>query len=163
MYQASIPVFIHTLTMLSNLLDKAVADADARKIDASVFVNARIAPDMFPLSRQVQIATDGAKGCAARLAGIDIPSYADTETTFTELKARLEKTVAFLNTIKPEQIDGTESKKIILKIGGNEMNFEGQPYLLGFVIPNLYFHASMTYAILRHNGVDLGKKDFLGL
>lgn len=163
MYQASIPVFIHTLEMLSAILDKAVAYAESKKIDPSVLVNARLAPDMFPLSRQIQIATDGVKGCAARLAGIEIPSYADTETTFLELKARLAKTVEFLKTIRPEQVDGTESKKIALKIGGNEMNFEGQPYLLGFVLPNLYFHASMTYAILRHNGLDIGKKDFLAL
>ncbi len=109
------------------------------------------------------VASDSAKGGAARLAGVEIPSYADTETTIVELKARLAKTVEFLKTVKPEQVDGTEGKKITLKIGGNDMHFEGQPYLLGFVLPNLYFHASMTYAILRHNGLDIGKRDFLAL
>jgi hypothetical protein len=163
MYQASVPAFIRTLTMLSNILDKAAAFAEAKKIDSAVLVNARLAPDMFPLSRQIQIATDNAKGCAARLAGLEVPGYADTETTIVELKARLAKTIDFLNTIRPEQIDGSETKKITLKIGGNDMNFEGQPYLLTFALPNVYFHATTAYAILRHNGVEIGKKDFLAL
>jgi uncharacterized protein len=162
MYQASIPVFVRSLTNLSEILKKAEADAAARKIDPSVFIQARLAPDMFPLSRQIQIASDGVKGCAARLSGLEVPSYPDTETTFADLQARIAKTIAFLQTVKPEQIDGSEKKKIELKFGKREFKFEGQPYLLSFVIPNLFFHVSMAYAILRHNGVQIGKYDFLG-
>jgi len=162
MYQASVPVFIHMLGNLSAILEKADAYATAKKIDPSVLVNARLAPDMFPLSRQIQIATDGVKGCAARLAGIDVPSYADTESTFPELQERILKTVAFLKTVTATQIDGSEDRTITLKIGKQDREFKGQPYLLNFVLPNLYFHITVAYAILRHNGVDLGKMDFLG-
>lgn len=162
MYQASIPAFVRMLNNLSAILDKAAAHAEAKKIDPSVFVNARLAPDMFPLARQVQIATDGVKGCAARLAGLEVPSYADIETTFPELKARIAKTVAFLQSVPAAQIDGSEARKIALKVGGRDMNFLGQPYLLDFVIPNFYFHVTTAYAILRHNGVEIGKTDFLG-
>ena len=162
MYQASIPTFIHGLQNLSAILAKAAAYAAAKKIDPSVLIGARLAPDMFPLSRQIQIATDGVKGCAARLAGIDVPSYPDTEITFPELQARIAKTIAFLQSVSAEKIDGSEKRAILLKVGGNELKFEGQPYLLGFVIPNFYFHVTTAYAILRHNGVDIGKIDFLG-
>src|SRR5271170_5251370 len=162
MYQASIPTFIHGLNNLSAILTKAAAYAEAKKIDPSVLVGARLAPDMFPLSRQIQIATDGVKGGAARLAGIDVPSYADTETTFDELQVRIAKTIAFLQSVSAKQIDGSEERDITLKVGGKEMNFKGQAYLLGFVIPNFYFHTTTAYAILRHNGLDIGKKDFLG-
>jgi len=162
MYDASVPAFIAALTNLSALLTKGAAHADAKKFDPSVLVNARLAPDMFPLARQVQIASDGAKGGGARLAGVDVPSFPDTETTFPELQDRIEKTITFLKTLKAEQINGSEKKPITLKVGSNEMSFEGQPYLLNFVIPNLYFHISIAYAILRHNGVDVGKMDFLG-
>ena len=162
MYQASIPHFIVMLNNLSKILDKAAAHAEAKKIDLSVFVNARLAPDMFPLSRQIQIATDGVKGCAARLAGVEVPGYPDTESTFPELKARIAKTIDFLKSFKPAQIDGSEEKKIALKVGGQELTFLGQPYLLTFVIPNFYFHVTTAYDILRHNGVDIGKRAFLG-
>ena len=162
MFQASIPTFIHGLTNLSAILDKAAAYAEAKKIDQSVLVNARLAPDMFPLSIQVQIATDIVKGGAARLAGVEIPSFADNETTFAELKERIAKVTAFLQTIKPAQIDGSEEKDINLKVGGHDLSFKGQAYLLNFVIPNFYFHITTTYSILRHNGLDIGKKDFLG-
>ena len=162
MYQASIPAFIRILNNLSAILDKAAAHAEAKKIDLAVFVNARLAPDMFPLSRQIQIATDGVKGCAARLAGVEVPGYPDTESTFPELKARIAKTIDFLKSFKPAQIDGSEEKKIALKVGGQELTFLGQPYLLTFVIPNFYFHVTTAYDILRHNGVDIGKRDFLG-
>lgn len=162
MYQASIPAFVRMLNNLSAILDKAAAYADARKIDPSIFVNARLAPDMFPLARQVQIATDGVKGCAARLAGLEVPSYPDTETTFPELKARIAKTIAFLQSVPAAQIDGSEARKVTLKLRGEEMTFLGQPYLLDFVIPNFYFHLTTAYAILRHNGVEIGKADFLG-
>ncbi len=162
MYEASIPVFIRMLNNLSAILDKAVANAEARKIDPAVFIQARLAPDMHPLPRQIQIATDGAKGCAARLAGIDPPSYPDTETTFPELKERLAKTVAFLESVSAEQLEGSEDRAITLKFPGNEMTFTGKVFLQNFALPNLYFHATAAYAILRHNGVDVGKRDFLG-
>ncbi len=162
MYQASVPVFVRVLTNLSAILDKAAAHAEAKKIDPSVFVNARLAPDMFPLARQVQIATDVSKGAAGRLASVEIPSFADTEASLPELKERLAKTIAFLQALKPEQIDGSEEKTIQLKVGGQDLSFTGQAYLLHFAIPNVFFHETTSYAILRHNGVELGKKDFLG-
>lgn len=162
MYQASIPVFVRMLGNLSSILDKGEAYANAKNIDQSVLVNARLAPDMYPLSRQVQIATDMVKGCAARLAGVDVPSYDDNETTFADLQARVARTMAFLQSVTAEQINGTEERTVTLKIRGKEISFLGQPYLLNFVLPNLYFHVTSTYAILRHNGVDLGKMDFLG-
>lgn len=162
MYQSFIPPVLHGLGNLSAILSKAENYAATKKIDPSVLINARLAPDMFALARQVQITTDIVKGGAARLAGVEIPSYADTETTFAELQARIAKTIAFLKTVTAKQIDGTEEKEITLKVGGNEMKFKGQPYLLHFVIPNFYFHFMATYAILRHNGLDIGKMDFLG-
>lgn len=162
MYQASVPVFIHGLNNLNAILGKAESYTAAKKIEPVVLTSSRLAPDMFPLSRQVQIATDVVKGCAARLAGAEVPSYADTEATFVELKARIAKTIAFLQTLGPKQIDGTEEKAITLKVGGRELNFKGQTYLLGFVLPNFYFHLTAAYAILRHNGLDIGKTDFLG-
>jgi len=162
MYQASIPSFVRMLDNLSVILDKAAAHAEAKKIDPAVFINARLAPDMFPLCRQVQIATDMVKGCAARLAGIEVPRYEDNETTFAELQARIDKTKAFLQSVSASQIDGSEERQITLKFGSRELGFLGQPYLLDFVLPNFHFHLSMTYAILRHNGVEIGKKDYIG-
>jgi len=162
MYQASTPFFIRMLGNLSAILDKAAAHADARKIDHAVFINARLAPDMFPLSRQIQIASDGVKGCAARLAGIELPSWPDTESTFAELQARIRKTVDFLNSVRADQIDGSEERTVTLKIRSKEISFKGLPYLFGFVIPNFYFHVTTAYDILRHNGVEIGKMDFLG-
>ena len=162
MYQASVPAFIWMLNNLSAILDKAAAFAEAKKIDPTVLVNARLAPDMFPLSRQVQIATDLVKGCAPRLAGAEVPSYADTESTIPELKARIAKTIAFLKSFSAAQIDGSEARKVTLKLGGKDVTFEGKPYLFEFVIPNFYFHVTTAYAILRHNGVDIGKYDYLG-
>jgi hypothetical protein len=162
MYQASVPVFTHGLDNLNAILEKAASFAESKKIDPSVLVNARLAPDMFPLARQIQIATDGAKGGVARLAGIEIPSYPDTETTLDELRARVSKTKEFVGSLTAAQIDGSEDRDIMLKVGGRELSFKGQAYLLSFVIPNFYFHSTTTYAILRHNGVELGKMDFLG-
>ncbi len=162
MYQASVPCFIRMLGNLSKILDKAVAHAAAKKIDPTVFVNARLAPDMFPLSRQIQIATDGVKGCAARLAGVEIPVYADTESTFPELQTRVTKTIDFLKSLRATQIDGSEERDVTLKLRGKETRFKGQIYLLSFVIPNFYFHVTTAYAILRHNGVEIGKSDYLG-
>ncbi|OJT19629.1 hypothetical protein BO221_35270 [Archangium sp. Cb G35] len=163
MYQASIPVFIRMLGNLSAILEKAAAYAAAKKIEPSVLINSRLAPDMRPLSFQIQIASDMAKGCAARLAGIDPPSMADTESTFPELQERIKKTIDFLQTVSAAQVDGSEEREVILKMRGTEMQFKGQPYLLGFVLPNFYFHVTTAYAILRHNGLDIGKADFLGV
>lgn len=162
MYQASVPVFIHTLTNLSTLLHKAAAHAEAKKIDPAVLLSARLYPDMYPLVRQVQIAADLAKGPAARLAELDRPVYEDTEQTFDELQARIAKTIAFLQVITPAQIDGSEEKTITLSMRGQDVSFRGQPYLLYFVLPNFYFHITTAYAILRHCGVDIGKMDFIG-
>lgn len=162
MYQASVPVLIRMLTNLSAILDKAAAHAEAKKIDPSVFINARLAPDMLPFTFQVQTATDSAKGCAARLAGIEAPSFPDTEASFPELKQRLAKTITFLQSVKAEQIDGSEERNITLKLGSREIHFLGQPYLLTFVLPNFFFHVTTAYAILRHHGVEIGKQDFLG-
>ncbi|MGZ8175069.1 MULTISPECIES: DUF1993 domain-containing protein [Methylobacter] len=162
MYQASIPVFVRMLDNLSGILDKAAAHAEAKKIDPAIFINARLAPDMFPLSRQVQIATDMVKGCAARLAGIEVPSYEDNETTFPELQARIAKTKAFIESVSASQVDGSEERKITLKFGSKGLSFLGQAYLLDFVLPNFHFHLTTTYAILRHNGVEIGKKDYTG-
>lgn len=162
MYQASIPVFVRMLENLSAILTKAEAYAETKKIDPAVLVNARLAPNMYPLTKQIQIATDMAKGCAARLAGLDIPAYEDHETTFPELKARIAKTVAFLRSIDANQVIGTEDKAITVKLRTRELSFIGQPYLLHFVLPNVYFHITTAYAILRHNGLDLGKVDFVG-
>ena len=163
MYQASIPAFNQMLTALSGVLDKADAHAAARKIDPAVLPGTRLCPDMFTLARQVQIACDFAKGTAARLAGIDNPNFADTEKTVPELKERIAKTVAFLATIKPAQIDGSEDRDISLKVGPQEMHFKGQPYLVSFALPNFYFHVTSAYAILRANGVELGKMDYMGM
>jgi hypothetical protein len=162
MYQASVPAFLQILNSLSHILDKAEAHCEAKKIAPEVLLQARLYPNMFPLVRQVQIATDQAKGCVSRLAGAEVPSYADSETSFGELKARLAKTIAHVSSFKPEQIDGSEGKEIKLKLGGNEMTFPGQKYLLHFVFPNFFFHATTTYDILRHNGVEIGKTDFVG-
>lgn len=162
MYQASLPTFIQILQALSAVLDKAEAYATAKKFDSAVLVNARLAPDMFPLSRQVQVACDFAKGVAARLAGLEVPVWEDNEKTIGELKARIKKTIDYIGTVKAAQIDGSEGREIALKIGGKPLTVKGQPYLVEFAIPNFYFHVTCAYAILRHNGIELGKRDFLG-
>jgi uncharacterized protein len=161
LYRASIPVFKTLLGNLDSFLDKARAYAETRKLDPNALLTARLAPDMFHLIKQVQVATDQAKGASARLAGIEIPKYEDTEATFADLKARIAKTIAFLDTIKPEQVDGFEERKIVLTIRGEERPFNGLDYLLGFATPNVYFHVTAAYMILRHNGLELGKADFL--
>lgn len=162
MYSAFIPVAIHTLNNLAAILAKGAAHCEARKIDPNAFLAARIYPDMFPLIRQVQIASDTVKGGAARLAGIESPRYDDNETTFAELQARIDKTVAFLKTITPEQIDGKEGADIVLSFPSRTFEFKGQAYLTGWVLPNLYFHTTTAYNLLRHGGVEIGKSDFLG-
>jgi hypothetical protein len=162
MYQASAPRFVHTLNALSAILGKAQAHCEARKIDPLVLTASRLYPDMFALARQVQIACDTAKGAVARLAGVEIPKHEDTEKTFEELQMRIIKTLDFIATVKPAQVDGSEDKEIVLKLRGKDTSFKGMPYLLGFAWPNFYFHAATAYDILRHNGVELGKSDFLG-
>mgnify|MGYP003386359956 FL=1 len=163
MYQASIPAFVQTLTGLSKVLDKAEAFCAAKKVDPTVLINSRLAPDMFPLVRQVQIACDFAKGTTSRLAGMEVPSWEDKEATLSDLKARITRTLDYIQGFKAAQIDGTEERDITLKIAGNPVTFKGQFYLVNFAMPNFYFHLTSAYAILRHNGVDLGKGDFLGL
>ena len=162
MYQASAPRFANTLKNLSAILDKAKAHAEAKKIDEQVLTGSRLFPDMFALARQVQITCDSAKGTVARLAGVEIPKHEDTEKTFDELKARIAKTIAFIDGVKAAQIDGSEEKDIVLKLRGKDVPFKGLQYLLGFAWPNFYFHATTTYNILRHNGVEVGKQDFIG-
>jgi uncharacterized protein len=162
MYQASIPPMIRSIDNLVVILAKGAADAEARKIDPTVLINSRLYPDMLPLSKQVQIVSDLSRRGAARLAGIEAPAMADTETTFAELIERLKNTNAFLATLTSAQIDGSETKAITLPMGKETMNFEGLPYLTSFVLPNVYFHITTAYNILRHSGVKLGKLDFLG-
>lgn len=162
MYQLSIVPLAHALNNLSAILRKGLAHAEARKIDPVVFINARLFPDMLPLARQVHIASDIAKACGARLAGLEPPRYEDVEFTFPELQARIAKTMAFLNTLSAQQIDGSESREISFKNGGQLLKLPGLDYLLKFVHPNVYFHVTTAYAILRHNGVELGKADYLG-
>ncbi len=162
MYLHTIPPIIRSLTNLRTIIEKAAVHAEAKKIDPAVLVSARLYPDMFPLSRQIQIATDVAKGAASRLAGLEPPKFEDNEATLPELIARIDKTIALLESIKPEQLDGSAEKTIILPMHDKTVTFQGLAYLTDFVLPNVYFHVTTTYAILRHNGVEIGKKDFLG-
>ena len=162
MYSASIPIFARFMRNLSACLEKAQADSAARKYDTSVLVGARLAPDMHSLARQIQIASDTVKNGAARLAGIEAPSFPDTETSFEELQARIAKTVAFVESVTPAQMEGSDTRPVTLKFPGRELHFVGADYLNLFVLPNMYFHVATAYAILRHNGVSLGKMDFIG-
>ncbi len=162
MYQASVPRFINILGNLSAILDKTQAHVEAKKLDETALTGFRLYPDMLPMARQIMIATDTAKGLAARLAGVDIPVYEDTEKTIPELKARIAKTIAYLQSFKPAQIDGTEDKEIVIKRGDKETRYTGMQFMLGHAVPNFYFHVTTTYAILRHNGVEIGKRDYLG-
>jgi hypothetical protein len=162
MYQASVPVFVKTLGNLAAILEKAASFAAAKKVDQSVLLGYRLAPDMLNLARQVQIATDHAKGAPARLAGMEPPSFENTEASFAELKTRIDKVIAFLDTLKPAQVDGSEEREVTLKMGGNTLTYKGQPYLLYFALPNFFFHVTTAYSILRHCGVELGKKDYIG-
>ena len=162
MYQASVPRFVNILGNVSNILDKAQAHAEAKKIDPLILTSCRLFPDMLPMYTQIIIACDTAKGLVARLAGVEIPVYEDNEKSLVELKARVAKTIAFIQTISAAQIDGTEDKEIITKRGDKETHYKGMQFLLGHAIPNFYFHITAAYSILRHNGVEIGKRDFLG-
>jgi hypothetical protein len=162
MYQASAPRFANALKNLSAILDKTQAHVEAKKIEPAVLLASRLYPDMFPLVRQVQIASDSAKGPVARLAGVDVPKYEDTEETIAELKGRIATTIDFVSSFKPAQIDGSEEKDIHLKLGSREVDWKGMQYLLGFALPNFYFHVVTAYDILRHNGVEIGKRDYIG-
>jgi hypothetical protein len=162
MYQACVPPFVRALDNLAAILEKAAAHAEAKKIDPSVLVGSRLYPDMFPLVKQVQIASDSAKGGAARLAQSEPPVFEDNETTFPELIARVRKTISYLQTLKPEQLDGSEDRTVTWKTRTSTKSKQGMPYLLTHVLPNLHFHVTTAYAILRHNGVEIGKQDFLG-
>jgi uncharacterized protein len=162
MYTLSIPVFKRSLANLSAILDKAAAHAEARKIDPTVLLSSRLYPDMFTLTRQVQLASDFAKGAGARLAGEAPPKFDDVEASFAELKARIARTIAFLDGFKPAQIDGSEDRAIEIKIPDRTFNFKGLDFLCNWALPNYFFHATTAYDILRHNGVEVGKQDFLG-
>lgn len=162
MYNASVPVFTSMLGNLRAILEKAAAHAETKKLDAATLPNSRLFPDMLALTRQVQIACDMAKNCPSRLAGNEPPKMEDTEASFAELITRIDKTLAHLKSFKPADIDGSEDKAISLKTPFGALNFTGLQYLLHFAMPNFYFHTTTTYAILRHNGVVLGKQDFLG-
>ena len=162
MYDVSIPIFTLSLTNLSAILDKAASHQESKKVDPKVIPQARLIVDMLPLSAQIQIACDTAKGAAARLAGVEPPKHEDTEATLAELKARVAKTLDFIKTIKPEQFQGAETRDIVLKFPQTTLKFTGINYLTNFVLPNFFFHVTTAYALLRKNGVDLGKRDFLG-
>ena len=162
MYEASVPVFKQILTSLSAILDKAEAHAVEKKIEPAALLQARLYPDMFPFTRQVQVACDFAKGCAARLAGVDVPRYEDSEQTFAELRARIATTLAFIDGLPQDGIEASAQRDISTSSGANAKQFKGQVYLVHYALPHFYFHATTAYAILRHNGVEVGKKDFVG-
>ena len=162
MYDASVPVITQMLASLSDVLAKAEAHALDHKIDPNALLQARLFPDMFPLTRQVQIACDFGKSIPSRLAGLDVPAYEDSEQTFADLQARIAKTLDFVESIKADKIDGSETREVVLKMRAGELRLKGLDYLLSHAYPNFYFHVTTAYNILRHNGVELGKKDFVG-
>lgn len=162
MYSLSAPVFVRMLRNLEGVLDKGAAHAAARKIDPAVLVNARLFPDMFPLSAQVRVASDFAKGAVARLTGDEPPKYEDSEATFDDLKGRIAKTIAYVEGFKPEQFADASTRTVTIKMRGEDKSFDGLTYLANIVLPNFYFHVTTAYDILRHNGVELGKRDFVG-
>ena len=161
-HQVAVPTFARNLKSLRAILQKGLAHAESKEVDPSVLINSRLALDMLPLVRQIQIAADTAKTAVSQLAGMDAPVYEDNETTFADLFARIDKTIDYLGTFKAEQFDGAENKKVTLKAGDTSIEFEGLAYLMNFAMPNFYFHVTTAYNILRYNGVDIGKRDFLG-
>jgi hypothetical protein len=162
MYSASVPVFKQILGSLSSIIDKAEAHAAAKKIEPAALLQARLYPDMFPFARQIQVAADFAKGASARLAGVEVPKYEDTEQTFAELKERIAKTIAFIDGLPQDGVEASAQRDITTGSGANIKQFKGQTYLVHYALPHFYFHATTAYAILRHNGVEVGKKDFIG-
>jgi uncharacterized protein len=163
MHSSTVPAFVRMLNNMLSWLDKAQAHAEARKFDTANYLGLRLAPDMLPLTRQIQIATDGVKGCVARLAGLEVPKWDDHEASFDDLRARLRKAIDYVQSVPAAQIDGSEAREIVLPMrSGEPLRFTGESYVQHFVLPNLYFHSSMTYALLRQAGVELGKRDFLG-
>lgn len=163
MYKSSAAVFTHNLKNLATVLKAAARDAKTRGIEPSVLLNSRLAPDMFPLIKQVQIVADNAKGCCARLAGVDVPVFEDNEANFADLDKRIKQTLAFIRSLKAAQFVGSESREVVMKMPIGTLAFNGMDYLNGWALPNFYFHYSAAYNILRHNGVSLGKRDFLGV
>jgi hypothetical protein len=162
MFESSVPIFVKALTNLRSILAKAARHAEAKKIDEGALLQARLYPDMLPFTRQVQIASDTARGGGARLAGVEPPAYEDNEQSFAELTARVDRTLEYLNTLRAAQFEGAEARPITRPVRGQPKTFTGVNYLQQFVLPNLFFHVTIAYAILRHNGVELGKADFLG-
>ena len=162
LYDFTVPALVRSLTNLSSQLDKAKAHADQKKCDFKAFADARLIADMRPLTSQVQIACDSAKGAAARLAGIEAPKHEDNETTYEQLKARIAKTLDFVNSVPREHFDGAEGRSIVLQFPSLTLTFTAQDYVTKFLLPNFYFHVTTAYALMRQNGVDLGKSDFLG-
>ena len=162
MHSASVPVISHMLGSMLPWLDKAQAHAEARKFDSANYLGLRLAPDMLPFSKQIQIACDMAKGCVARLAGLEVPQWSDDESTLDELRARIRRTQDYVSGFTAHQIDGSDTREIVLPMRTGERRLSGEDYLKGFVLPNVYFHATTAYALLRQAGVELGKRDFLG-
>ena len=162
MHQASVPIFLQMLNNALAWLDKAEAHAKAKKFDPNVWVTQRLTPDMLPFSAQIGIATDHVKGCLGRLAGTEIPKWADDEKTLDDLRARLRKAIDYAKSISPAQLDGSETREVTLPVPGRELKFSGETYLKGFALPNFFFHLTMAYALLRQGGVEVGKMDYLG-
>lgn len=162
LHSASVPVFTHMLNGMLKWLDKAQAHAEARKFSPDAFLAQRLAPDMLPFTKQVQIASDTAKGCVARLGGVEIPKYEDNEATLEELRARIRKTIEFVGSVGAEKFEGAEAREVVLPLRSGELRFDGASYLRFHALPNFYFHATTVYDLLRHGGVELGKRDFLG-
>jgi hypothetical protein len=162
MHSASAPVFIRMFSNLLVWLDKAQAHAEVRKFDANNYLGLRLAPDMLPFARQIQIASDGAKGCMARLAGVEVPKWEDNETTLADLRARAQRTIDYVKSFSAAQIDGSEGRDVTIPTRGGELKFNGEVYLKHYAMPNFYFHTTTAYALLRHAGVEIGKSDYLG-
>ena len=162
MYEASVPVFTQILNSLAAIIDKAETHANEKNIDPAALLQARLYPDMFPFLRQIQVAADFAKGCSARLAGVEVPRYEDTEKSFADLRERLARTLAFINDLPRDAIEASDQRDIVTGSGAKVREFKGQDYLVHYALPHFYFHATTAYALLRHNGVEIGKKDFVG-
>ena len=162
MHSASVPIFVRMLGNLGSWLEKAEAHAAAKKFESSVYLGSRLVPDMLPFTKQIQIACDAAKFGVARLAGVEAPKFEDNETSIAELRERIRKTIAYVQSVPAEQIDGTDAKDVVVPRRDGSMTLKGEIYLKHFVLPNFFFHVTTAYALLRHNGVELGKSDYLG-